>query len=142
VTDREVVLRMAWKIWGTGYIWGGATPHGFDCSGMIIEMLQSVGAFPRGQDTTANGLMVRYPETKESELIPTDLIFWVNAGGRATHVGMAMDPPHLYLGAEGGGSTTRTLADAWKRKAYAKIRPIHSRGTKGTRRFARWGNER
>ncbi len=139
MTDRSVVLKMAWKLWGTPYIWGGDTPQGFDCSGMMIELLQSVGAFPRGQDTTANGLMARYSEIKQGQLIPTDLVFWVNSGGRATHVGMVLDPPHLYIGAEGGGSTTRTLADAWKRGAYAKIRPIESRGTKGDRRFARWG---
>lgn len=135
---QDVVLELAWTLWGTEYIWGGDDPSGFDCSGMVLELLQSVGAYPRGQDTTANGLMHKYRAIKRGDVTPTDLVFWVNANGKAYHVGMVIAPNHLYIGAEGGGSSTKTLADAHKRNAYIKIRPIDSRGTEDNRRYARW----
>lgn len=139
----RVFLDVLMAYLGTPYRWGGDDPSGLDCSGLMIEALQSVGAFPRGQDTTADGLMRSFTPVQFGAVQPGDLIFWVRNdasadGVRAYHVGAIIEPHQLYIGAEGGGSSTKTLADAWRRNAYVKIRPVLSRGSVQNRRFARW----
>lgn len=133
MTDREIALRVAWHYLGRLYRWGGDDPSGFDCSGFVIEALESCGRFPRGHDDTAEGLRQRYRAVVEPR--PADLVFWLR-NGRACHVGMVIDPSHLYIGADGGRSTTITDEDAVAANAFIKIRPIRSRGTDDDRWFA------
>ena len=125
MSPRDLALRVAWHYLGTPYRWGGDDPSGLDCSGLVIEVLQSAGVFPRGQDTTADGLMRKYEPKAAPE--PADLIFWRTSGSRAFHVGIVIDPRTHYLGAEGGGSRTKTEGDAWAQNAYVCVRPIASR---------------
>lgn len=135
MTQREVVLRVAWHYLGTPYIWGGDTSRGFDCSGLVIECLKSVGRFARGQDTTADGLRRMYRKVDFRERLPADLVFWMR-GPRAIHVGIVLDPTDLYLGAEGGGSWATDPKSALDRNAMIKVRPLESRGTDLTRVYA------
>ena len=104
MTDREVAVAVAWHYLGKPYLWGGDDPQGFDCSGLVIEALPSCGRYPRGKDTTADGLRRLYPEIEPDEVAPGDLVFWLRQDGKASHVGMVIDPRELYIGAEGGGS--------------------------------------
>jgi cell wall-associated NlpC family hydrolase len=124
---RALALRVAWAYLGTWYTWGGDDPSGFDCSGLVLEALKSAGVFPRGQDTTADGLRRRYPQVVAEDVVAGDLVFWWNrARSRATHVGLVLEPG-FYLGAEGGGPSTTTLAEARRRNAFVKVRPLASR---------------
>lgn len=124
---RQIALKVAFAYLGTPYKWGGDDPSGFDCSGMIIECLQSNGIIARGVDMTAQGMFNRFKVYRdESMIIAGDLVFWENRSGRIIHVEMMIND-ELSIGASGGGSTTRTLADAWQRNAYIKIRPFRSR---------------
>ena len=50
------MLQVLWCYHGTWYKWGGDDSSGFDCSGLVIEALKSIGLFPRKEDTTADGL--------------------------------------------------------------------------------------
>lgn len=121
----QIAREIAISYEGLFYKWGGDDPSGFDCSGFIIEILKSVGAFPRSGDMTADGLYKRYTPCVGDEL--GNLVYWGTATNpRARHVEFCIGHG-LAIGASGGGSKTLTHADAIKQNAYIKIRPYGSR---------------
>ncbi len=123
---RGMALKIAWKFYGTFYTWGGDDPSGFDCSGLIIECLKSVGCLPRSGDWTAAGLWHKFP-VKPANGRAGDLVFWSNIPqGRIIHIEMCINED-LSIGASGGGSKTKTRQDAIRHNAFIKVRPFDSR---------------
>jgi len=122
--QRGWALKIVWDYHGTPYIWGGDGFY-FDCSGLIIEALKSVGVLPRKGDWTASNLALGMGWKKVEIPKPGDLVFW-KSGRKIVHVEMCLGDG-LAIGASGGGSKTLTVADAIKHNAFVKIRPIKSR---------------
>jgi len=123
---RKMVLRIAYHYLGTWYQWGGDDPRGFDCSGLAIECLKSVGVLPYFGDWTAHQLFTLFP-IRPANPKPGDLVFWASSSGnRIRHVEIAVSD-ELSIGASGGGSGVRTVDDAVRENAYIKIRPIETR---------------
>ena len=128
-SKREMAVRLAWKMIGIPYVWGGDDPiKGFDCSGMCIEILKSVGILPRKGDWTASGLYNRFQENEieQHQIGPGCLIFW-RPDVHITHVEFALTD-ELSVGASGGGRYTLTWKNAVTQNAYIKIRPWDTRG--------------
>jgi len=124
---RELAVEYAKAFIGLPYIWGGDDPiKGFDCSGLILEVLQAVGIIPHGYDTTADGLYRRF-SANLTRPGPGTLVFWLNSSGRAVHVEMMIDEGHV-IGASGGGWATITAEEAARQNAFIKIRPLNYRG--------------
>ena len=135
---REIALKHLDHFIGVPYSWGGDDPSSFDCSGLAIEVLKSVGLLPRKGDWTSRQLAKMWPET--SEIRPGCLLFW-NRGSNIGHVEIVVHtllqdlppedpnylkhPDYLYLtiGASGGGSKTLTREDAIRSNAFVKLRP-------------------
>lgn len=99
---REAVTAWPLGVMGVPYLWGGMTPKGMDCSGMVrMSYLMAGIALPRncsqivrlGQEipfstrTDAAGNTV----WDLSNLLPGDLVFFGSAKGRVSHIG-------IYLG--------------------------------------------
>jgi cell wall-associated NlpC family hydrolase len=125
---REVAVRVAWACYGKPYIWGGDDAvAGFDCSGFVIEILQSVGILPGG-DWKAAGLWDRFADQRVDEPASGRLVFWKTSSGRIRHIEFCIGNG-LSIGSSGGGSGTRTEADAIRHNAFIKVRPIDGRGT-------------
>lgn len=124
---REIVLRIAWHYLGKPYLWGGDDPRGFDCSGLVIEALKSVGILPRKGDWTADGLYKTFPEIYAPQ--PGDLVFWSDESGRMVHVEILIGGG-LSIGASGGGSWATDERSAYDREAFIKVRPAATRGGK------------
>lgn len=126
-TLRETAIKIAWSLLGIPYIWGGDDPvEGFDCSGMCIEILKSIGVLPRKGDWTAHSLHTLFMDKEVDRLGPGCLVFWTNQN-RVIHVEFAITEK-LCIGASGGGRRTLTWRDAVRQNAYIKIRPWASRG--------------
>lgn len=128
--DRELMLKVAWHFLGTPYIWGGDDPSGFDCSGFVIECLQSVGVLPRQGDWSAAGLWGKFQQglrRNPEDYRPGDLVFWFARGGmNVIHVEILVDGGRS-IGAQGGGSAVTDTVEAWRRNSYIKVRPFATR---------------
>ena len=121
--DRALATRVAWSLHGLPYRWGGDDPiQGFDCSGLVIEILRSVGLVAREGDWTADDLYFKYHHLEQPAPYEGCLAFW-RRGGRMTHVEYCIDDKHT-IGASGGGSATTDLFAAIAANAYVKVRPI------------------
>lgn len=125
---RALATKVAWAYVGRPYKWGGDDPmDGFDCSGLVIEILTSVGLLPRGGDWTADQLRQKWESRLVRDVHEGCLVFWLNQAGHAFHVEYCIDELHT-IGASGGGSATVDLAEAVKANAFIKVRPWKSRG--------------
>lgn len=136
MTDREFAVWYGCQYIGVWYSWGGDDPSAFDCSGFILEIRKALGQESRKTDMTAEGLMQQLLH-QGREIGPEgaregDLVFCCEAGGKAYHVEMLVDPTRS-IGASGGGSKTITKEDAIRDNAFVKIRPWASLG--GKKRF-------
>ncbi len=88
------VVREALRFLGVPYVWGGAGPSGFDCSGLVLYVYASYGvSFPHFAAFQAEmGTPV-----PESQLEPADLVFF---GDPIHHVviyaghGLVVEAPH------------------------------------------------
>jgi len=111
---RQLAKRYAFSFLGIPYSWGGDDPsEGFDCSGLIVEVLKGVGLLPLWIDLTADGLYRRFQDRK-------------------------VESP--YCGCL-GGRFVKTRADAIKYNAFVKLRPIRT-GMVFVDPFLEWDYER
>lgn len=125
---RQEITAYARQFVGTPYIWGGDDPiNGYDCSGLVQELLASVGLDPSG-DQTADALAKHF--SKESLPEAGNLVFWPKEG-RKTHVAILINCDQV-IEAGGGGSRTKTQADAIRDNGYIRIRPLNYRGSNYT----------
>ena len=120
------------KRWiGTPYLWAGDDFAGFDCSGLILEVLKSVGLIRPNVDMTADRLYRWFNHNRTVKPGSGKLVFWFTSdirSNKAIHVEMMIDNDHT-IGASGGGSATVTIQDAIKHNAFVKMRPLNYRGS-------------
>jgi len=124
---RKKSIKYLWHLLGVPYLWGGDDPiAGFDCSGLIHEVLQSVGLEPHDADSTAHDLYLKFIDYKVDKPYAGCLVFWFR-DGRAIHVEVLIDDS-LVIGSSGGSSSVKSLRDAIRQNAFVKMRPLHYRG--------------
>lgn len=128
---KEIMTIYSISLLGRPYIWGGDDPvRGFDCSGLVQEILASGGFDPRS-DQTAQGLYDILSRdhkllTKKEDIQTCSLVFFGKSSSEISHVGFAVNKWQM-VEAGGGGSRTLTEDDAIKQNAYVRIRPISAR---------------
>lgn len=83
----QLVVATASKYLGIPYVYGGSTPAGFDCSGLVQYVFKELGVSLNrvAADQTAHGI----PVTREN-LLPGDIVFFHNTNKytRINHVGI------------------------------------------------------
>lgn len=127
---RELALDIAKRFLNLPYRWGGDDAvGGFDCSGLVIEVLKGVGIVDEKFDATAHMLSKQFAETDILE--PGVLVYWDwNKDGVIDHVEMIAfveESGEVFtVGASGGGSSTTTPQSAQEANAFVKIRPLRS----------------
>lgn len=98
--SREQLVKTGLRFLGIPYLWGGSTPKGFDCSGLIQRIFRLSGVLlPRDSDQQARFGAEKRVATL-TDLAPGDLLFFGRAAQRITHVGMVL-PDRQFLHAYG-----------------------------------------
>ncbi len=121
---KDILMQYAMQFVGLPYRWGGDdTIDGFDCSGLAIELLRSVGVLQGKFDYTAASLQNIFKDNPCQPQFGALAFFGKEGVG---HVGFCLNET-LMLEAGGGDSSTITRAIAAKQNAYVRIRPVRSR---------------
>lgn len=81
----QAIVATAYRYLGAPYVWGGSSPAGFDCSGLVQYVL--------GQNGVAIGRTTwqQYQEVtpvSRGNLVPGDLVFFQTYAPGASHVGI------------------------------------------------------
>ena len=85
LSPRERVLEVARGMLGVPYQWGGNTPRGFDCSGLVYYAHKKAGVLvPR----TAAALLNKSSPIDFEALGPGDLVFFRLSANKISHVGI------------------------------------------------------
>jgi len=112
---------------GVKYKWGGENPlEGYDCSGLVQEILCTVGVDPRG-DQSAQGLYDFFKIDGERKVFgPGALCFYGNKEAKIRHVSFMVDK-YRVVEAGGGDSTTLTYEQAEDQSAFVRMRMFDHR---------------
>lgn len=83
----SAITNAAKQFLGVKYVWGGQTPKGFDCSGLVKYVFNKFGiTTPRvSQEQFKGGMAVNQKQARAG-----DLIFFRHAGGDVGHVGIML----------------------------------------------------
>ena len=84
-TKGQAIVEYAKQFLGVPYVYGGASPRGFDCSGFVYYIYKQFGVT---LNRVANDQMVNGTWVPFSEAMPGDIIGFKNKSGYVNHVGI------------------------------------------------------
>jgi cell wall-associated NlpC family hydrolase len=124
----KTLIEYAKSFIGTNYLWGGNNAiEGFDCSGLVQEILASVGLDPEGRDTAQSLYnILKVGASQKNVCEAGTIIFYGKDTSNITHIAFAIDG-HRIIEAGGGGSKTVDKNSAAKISAQVRIRPYNRR---------------
>lgn len=126
----ESIVRTARRWMGAPYLWGGVTPNGVDCSGLVQAVYWIHGlALPRDSDMQARVGARLEPGDGFEQLRAGDLLFFAERN-RVNHVAMSMGGPQIiHAAASNGGVGVNDLSgelelEVWLRRVLHVARRL------------------
>ena len=101
----EDLVDYAKSFLGTRYVWGGASPSGFDCSGFTMYVYAHFGY---RMSHGASDQLYAFTRVSTAERLAGDLVFFSYGGGDISHVG-------IYLG---GGAFIHATSNGGVKISY------------------------
>lgn len=99
------MIKFSSKLVGLAYVWGGNTPFGFDCSGLVQFLYKQMGInLPRDA-----GLMAKWPgfiKVSRSQLKPGDVML-MGYDGEISHAGMYLGNGYFINSTSFNSSTVK-----------------------------------
>jgi cell wall-associated NlpC family hydrolase len=110
----ERAVAIAEQYLGVPYVWGGESPHGFDCSGLVAYVYAQVGV-SLAHYTVAQWSYGDSVSVPRDQLEPGDLVFFAGLG----HVGIYVGGGN-FIHAPHTGSSVRidSLSEGWYSSEY------------------------
>ena len=112
------VVGIAMQFLGVPYVWGGASPAGFDCSGLIMYAYAKVGvSLPHHAASQYN---LGTPVSKD-QLQPGDLVFFDGLGHNGMYIGGGQ-----FIHAPHSGDVVKisSLSDSWYARTWVGARRL------------------
>jgi cell wall-associated NlpC family hydrolase len=94
---------------GAPYRYGGNTPKGFDCSGLVVYSYSQAGL--TGLPRTAAALEDAAQPVALDELRPGDLLFFQLSGRKTSHVALYVGDREFVHAPSSGGRVERVAFD-------------------------------
>lgn len=115
---RAELVQYAKRFIGTPYRWGGASPNGFDCSGLTSYVYAKFGV--RMAHYT-NAQYAAYPKVQRNRLKAGDLVFFNGLGHMGIYVGKGR---FIHAPRSGDHVKISKLSDNWYAQTYVgAVRP-------------------
>ena len=110
------VVGVAMRYLGVPYRWGGASPSGFDCSGLVMYAFAQVGV------SLPHNAAMQYgygSPVSRSQLAPGDVVFFNGLGHNGIYIGggQFVHAPHT-----GDVVKVSSLSDSWYARTYVGAR--------------------
>lgn len=90
---KEELINTAYLYLNAPYLWGGRTPFGIDCSG-LVQMVYKLNGYSLSRDASQQALQGESLSFIE-ESQPGDLAFFDNREGEINHVGIMMSDNYI-----------------------------------------------
>jgi peptidoglycan DL-endopeptidase CwlO len=112
------VVGIAMQYLGTPYVWGGASPGGFDCSGFVMYVYSQVGVSLPHNAAAQYGYGTYVPR---DQLQPGDLVFFDGLGHVGIYIGggQFIHSPHT-----GDVVKISSLSDSWYASTYVGAKRV------------------
>ena len=109
--------RLATRYLGAPYVWAGASPSGFDCSGLVMYAFGQVGvAVPHN---AAQQFRLGVPVARD-RLVPGDVVFF----NELRHNGIYLGDGRFVHATKPGGVKIARLDDGWFRTRWVGARRL------------------
>lgn len=114
------ILRAAYSVIGTPYVFGGTSPYGFDCSGFTQYAFARAGVYiPR----LADSQFYHGRRISMEQIRPGDLVFYTTYEPGASHVGIYVGNGNfIHAGSSTGVTIAAAFTGYWGARYYGACR--------------------